>query len=452
LSEAAIPWYRRLVVRYAATFGAVAAGSALIVGVPLYALAVQLTKRALDDRLEGMAELAVLTLPANAGDVPDPAVSATLDTIREEADLDAVCLFARDGTVRLASAELPSACDLDAAERIVLASAIDDDSAHTPLRADADGTPRLFAFAPVREEPLSPCMLGVRASAPYLERLASLRALFAGAGLVWVGLVALLGAWSAGRLVRPILGLVEASRRLGAGEPPLEAGAGDAGGAVELVTLERAFVAMAGAVHEREKRLRALAGNVAHEVRNPSHALRLHLGLLRRDLGDAPPRARARLDVLEAELDQLDATVEAFLLFARDRAARREPVQLHDLLAAAADGARVEAPSVTVSVDPVLLGRAVGNLVRNAREAGGEPIRVTATVDEALVILVEDQGPGFPPSMVDRAFEPFVGGRADGSGLGLAIVSAVAQSHGGVARILRSGPDGTAVQLTIGLR
>lgn len=446
-----LPWWRRLVVRYAATFGAVAAGSALVVGVPLYGLAVQLTERALDDRLEGMSELAALTLPAEACESADPSVRSTLDTIREEADLDAVCLLAHDGTVRLVSAELPAACDLDPAERAVLASSLADDSAHTPLRADADGTPRLFAFAPVREG--SACMLGVRASAPYLERLSSLRSLFAGAGLIWVGLIALLGAWSAGRLVRPILRLVEATRRLGAGERgPDGTTLGGEGGAVELVTLERAFVAMAGAVHERETRLRALAGNVAHEVRNPSHALRLHLGLLRRDLGDAPPRARARLATLEAELDQLDATVEAFLLFARDRAAHREPVDVRSLLAVAADGATVEAPSVSVSVDPVLLGRAVGNLVRNAREAGGEPIRVTATVDEALTITVEDHGPGFPPTMVDRAFEPFVAGRADGSGLGLAIVAAVAQAHGGTARILRSGADGTSVQLTIGLR
>jgi two-component system, OmpR family, sensor kinase len=49
-------------------------------------------------------------------------------------------------------------------------------------------------------------------------------------------------------------------------------------------------------------------------------------------------------------------------------------------------------------------------------------------------IVVEDEGPGLPPEIRDRAFERFVRGGGDGgrgSGLGLAIVSAVAEGHGG---------------------
>jgi signal transduction histidine kinase len=49
-------------------------------------------------------------------------------------------------------------------------------------------------------------------------------------------------------------------------------------------------------------------------------------------------------------------------------------------------------------------------------------------------IVVEDEGPGLPPAIRDRAFERFVRGGGDGgrgSGLGLAIVSAVAERHNG---------------------
>ena len=139
-------------------------------------------------------------------------------------------------------------------------------------------------------------------------------------------------------------------------------------------------------------------------------------------------------------------------MFARDRAARREPTGLRALLERVADGALVSCPDIDVNVDGLLLGRAVGNLVGNAREAGGEPVLVRATVDNgALHIEVEDAGPGFPPELAPRAFEPFVTGRIGGAGLGLAIAAAVAAAHGGDATVAVSAPGRTVVILRIPL-
>ena len=446
-------------VRYGATLAAVAFGSAAVVGVPLYLLSLGLLKRALDDRLEGTAELAALILPElgeqdGPGDRLDLAPGHTLNLLRDEADLDAICVLRPDGTLLRASEGRPGACVIDPADAGLLTRIAD--SAHTDIRTDNEGTPYLFAFAPIGGEGAPAGILAVRASAPYLERLGTLQARFGTACVVWVGLVGLLGAWGAGRLVRPIERLLLATERLGAGEHTSGPSGENIEGAGELETLQRAFSEMSIAVRSRETTLRALAGAVAHEVRNPSNALRLHLGLLQRELGAGDPavieRTRSRLVTLQDQLDQLDATVEAFLLFASDRAARRVPVDIHALLERAGDGASVDAPAVTVEVDPVLLGRAVGNLVGNARQAGGEPVCVRARVGSELVIEVEDQGPGFPPELRERAFEPFVRGRADGSGLGLAIVAAVARAHGGSVRLAVTGPGRTVVELTLPLR
>ena len=76
---------------------------------------------------------------------------------------------------------------------------------------------------------------------------------------------------------------------------------------------------------------------------------------------------------------------------------------------------------------------------------------VRAACSDALAIEVEDSGPGFSEPLRSTAFEPFVAGRHDGTGLGLAIVSAVARAHGGWARIARSGPDGSVVELRLPL-
>jgi signal transduction histidine kinase len=447
------PWHRRLVARYAGTLAAVALGSTLLVAVPLYVLAAQLLEQALDERLEGTAELAALEVPAGAAgtlgrEATGPAAAALrerLATLREEADLDALYLVAPDGTVELLVGM--ETLRLTNPDRAALAGAAGEDASNTPIQIDDGGARFLTAYAPTSDPAL---LLGVRASAPYLERLDALRSLLGPGAVAWGAVVALLGALFGARLTRPIQRLLDATDRLAAGaepEPP------EPGGSAELDSLQEAFAEMAASVRQRERRLRALAGAVAHEVRNPGNALRLHLGLLRRDLGpDAGPRVRDRVAVLEGELEALEATVDGFLVFAQDRTARREPVDLRALLERAADGAPVDAPAVVVLADPLLIGRAVGNLVRNAREAGGEPVAVRAVVDGRILhIEVADAGPGFPPALAPRAFEPFVSGRVGGSGLGLAIVAAVAVSHGGEAVLVHSERGRTVVALRMPL-
>jgi signal transduction histidine kinase len=445
------PWHRRLVTRYAGTLAAVAVGSTLLVGVPLYPLATQLLNEALDERLEGTAELAALEVPPGEAQASVEAAAGTgadqlrerLVVLSEEADLDAMYLVDPDGRVLMASgADAPR---LTAIDLVALRAAAGADASNTPIQLDETGVRFLTAYAPTSDPRV---VLGVRASAPYLERLDSLRSLFGAAALAWGAVVAVFGALFGARLTRPIQRLLVATDRLAAGaapEPP------EPGGAAELDSLQQAFAEMASSVHQRERRLRALAGAVAHEVRNPSNALRLHLGLLRRDLGaNAAANVAGRLATLDRELDTLDATVDGFLVFARDRAARREPVSLRALLMRAGEGASVDCPDIEVRVDPLLLGRAVSNLVRNALEAGGQPVTVRAAVVGAtLAIEVEDGGPGFSPDLVARAFEPFVSGRVGGSGLGLAIVAAVAAAHGGESVVVCSGPGRTVVALRL---
>jgi two-component system sensor histidine kinase TctE len=87
-----------------------------------------------------------------------------------------------------------------------------------------------------------------------------------------------------------------------------------------------------------------------------------------------------------------------------------------------------------VLADREALEMAVRNLLENARLHGKEPVRARIAPEGGGVwVWVEDQGPGFPPELLERAFEPFVhGGR--GLGLGLALVALVARRHGGWGR------------------
>ncbi len=100
--------------------------------------------------------------------------------------------------------------------------------------------------------------------------------------------------------------------------------------------------------------------------------------------------------------------------------------------------------------DPEQLYRALGNLVRNARQAivaSGKPgeIHVQAETSETdWFIRVSDTGPGLPPKAKEHLFQAFQGGvRKGGSGLGLAIVAELIRGHGGELTLENSDETGT---------
>jgi signal transduction histidine kinase len=92
--------------------------------------------------------------------------------------------------------------------------------------------------------------------------------------------------------------------------------------------------------------------------------------------------------------------------------------------------------------------------VRNAFEAmpgGGEVIVRTGRAAEALVLSVEDNGPGMDARTRERAFDDFFTTKASGSGLGLAFVRRVTEAHGGEATIDGAAGRGTVVHLRLPL-
>ena len=125
------------------------------------------------------------------------------------------------------------------------------------------------------------------------------------------------------------------------------------------------------------------------------------------------------------------------------------PLLARELLEAAAARARAAADirgrtieiadtdGIMVNADPDRTAQALSNLIANAIIYGAGAIRLTARPDGRVVEMhVTDEGPGFDPDLLARAFERFGRGdqaRADtqGSGLGLAIVEAIAVAHGG---------------------
>lgn len=227
---------------------------------------------------------------------------------------------------------------------------------------------------------------------------------------------------------------------------------------------------------QRSKRLAALgemAAGIAHEVRNPLGSIGLYASMLDEDLAGRPAE-RELARKIGAAVRGLNAVVGDVLTFAREVRVRPAACEAGELLERAVEaccpgaGVRVvradleRGERVELSCDAGLVHQALVNVVRNACEAMADlpgrahTLTLDAGVREAGVagedagdggpmaaLVVEDTGPGIPPEVVDRMFNPFFTTRHTGTGLGLAIVHRIVDAHGGRV-VVSSGAAGGA--------
>jgi len=201
-------------------------------------------------------------------------------------------------------------------------------------------------------------------------------------------------------------------------------------------------------VSERLAAVGRITAGVAHEVKNPLNSMRLWLENLKESL---PPEtdgpAQQAVNVLDAEIDRLDAVVKRFLDFSRPMDVRLEPTQLADLLKEVLEVARPQLQQASVQVaqlipigvpevfvDRALLKQAVLNLVLNAVDAmptGGQLELTLSRRGEMAEITVGDTGKGIPPENRQKVFQLFFTTRPGGSGIGLASAFRIVQLHNG---------------------
>jgi len=135
----------------------------------------------------------------------------------------------------------------------------------------------------------------------------------------------------------------------------------------------------------------------------------------------------------------------------------RGPIALRPLIEEAAEGivglrlALEVAPGLMVLGDRVALLRVLGNLMRNAREAGARRLGISAMQEGGLITIeLADDGPGLPDTVQASLFRPFAsGGRHGGTGLGLAIAGDLTRALGGEIALVSTGAAGTVFRLIL---
>jgi len=285
-------------------------------------------------------------------------------------------------------------------------------------------------------------------------------------------LVALaVGYWLARNLIRPLRSFAATLPQIGSDAEPIlpEAERHD-----ELGHVARTFLATRQQLREeRAKRIQSerlatlgrMAASLAHEVRNPVAAIRMHAELVEQDGTEKCRETNESLAHIKREADKIENLVQQWSFFARPEPPRTKPADLRELvqqvtslLQPAAHRARLQLdialPSTPIlaDFDATRLSQAVTNILQNAIHASPEGATISIRAEAQSTtsrIIITDAGPGFSPAALQKFSEPFFSEKEGGMGLGLTVATDLASAHGGILSVENLSTGGARVTLQL---
>ena len=307
-----------------------------------------------------------------------------------------------------------------------------------------------------------------------------------GSALFFAAVVGFIGWVIARGIANPVKRLTRATSRVARGEfgPLVSDQQADriekqvaARSADELVILEADFNRMAVELDaqrhqlERTHRLEAwteMARQVAHEIKNPLTPVQLsaeHLLRVHTDRGSPlTPVLQGCVESILKQVRILRQIASEFSSYASSPVAKRTPTDLAALVSEVVGpyGPGLEG-RITLSadlppdlpplrLDPVLMQRAITNIIENALHAmpdeGALAISAARNASQVQLVIL-DTGVGLEPDVLARIFEPYFSTRITGTGLGMAIAKRNVELNGGTIAVTSERGRGTAVTMTL---
>ena len=216
-----------------------------------------------------------------------------------------------------------------------------------------------------------------------------------------------------------------------------------------------------------------MARQVAHEVKNPLTPIKLSIQHVRRAWEDGRSDFEEILvrnaDAMLGEIDRLAEIAQSFSRFGAPGApdmpltgvVLKDVVEEVMVLYGGASSGVIFSQEIEHGL-PLIVARSaelkevLGNLLENARVAGGEGTAVVISayqgvIPRTVILQVSDNGSGIPEDVLPRIFEPQFSTRSKGAGLGLAIVQRVVRAWGGSIDVESQVGRGTTVTVTLRL-
>ncbi|MGA8491122.1 MAG: ATP-binding protein [Terriglobales bacterium] len=333
----------------------------------------------------------------------------------------------------------------------------------TPKSIKVEGWKRTFRVV-VQAQDGRTVYLGLSdRGAKYLLHILARRFLLIWGGMFLLGFV--ISYWSARRTLLRVERIAETVAQISTED--LQERLPEPATSDEISRLAKTFNHMLDRVQSSVNQLRTVTGAVAHDLKSPVTLIRGTLESALCDEGNDKWRDSVGLAI--EELDRLLQLLNTTLDLAEAEAGAlhmdRGPVDLSEVVRQLVDiyqPAMAERdqevtvdldPHVVIDADLPLMNRAVSNLLENELTHLPVGCRVSIRLHStqgSAELVIEDNGPGFPPDMGSRAFERFVKGKhSPGHGLGLAFVDAVVHAHGGAARISDRAGGGAVITLSL---
>ena len=267
------------------------------------------------------------------------------------------------------------------------------------------------------------------------------------------------------------------SRRIEAGKSPVLDERGRSVGTVLVFrdVTEKAQTEAAMANAQKLESLGILAGGIAHEIRNPLSSINISVSSIERACrastgleSETKEKIDLILEHMKSAAAKMGLVVQRVMDYSKPFPPRKESVDLNKVIE---EAVRLSLSTLrkreiavlkdlspdltTCRVDAQMIEQVLVNLITNACQAmegaeGAKILQIASAVQDGRIVLrVSDSGPGVPPSLREKVFDPFFTTRKEGTGIGLSFSHRIISDHGGSLRVDTSRWGGAEFRIEI---
>ena len=231
----------------------------------------------------------------------------------------------------------------------------------------------------------------------------------------------------------------------------------------QLDSVQRSAVRRKNMVLNELKTISRFLDVMAHEIKNPLHALVINIDVLKTKLQKSRIKAETKkhVGIIELEVEHLREVIDGFLNYVRPGVPQKERIKINHLIQDVCEMASAEAENSRVAIETRLgkglqdifvdkrqLQQALHNVMKNGLQSSSAESKLFVrswTKGKHIFVSVRDMGPGIGKNELRKIFDLYFTTKKNGSGLGLPITKRIIEANGGEMQLESKVGKGTTV-------